>query len=82
MVGGVNAEKDSWPWQAAIKVNGALFCGGTLIAKKWVLTAGHCLVKGGALVQEGDLEVILGEYDRYVQIYLKGKRGVCRLKCV
>ena len=64
VVGGVNAEPGSWPWQASLKIDGALTCGGTLIAKKWVLTAGHCLIKTGKLVTEGQLEIILGDHDR------------------
>ena len=52
IVGGEAAPRDAWPWQVAVyrraMKNGAplgagfLFCGGTLISSKWVLTAAHC----------------------------------------
>ncbi|XP_050957605.1 uncharacterized protein LOC127158567 [Labeo rohita] len=44
IVGGQNAVKGSWPWQASINYipNGDLVCGGSLINKDWVLSAVQC----------------------------------------
>uniref|UniRef100_A0A672S2F7 Trypsin-like n=1 Tax=Sinocyclocheilus grahami TaxID=75366 RepID=A0A672S2F7_SINGR len=44
IVGGQNAVRGSWPWQASINYvpNGGLVCGGSLINKDWVLSAAQC----------------------------------------
>ena len=44
IVGGTKARPGDWPWQAMLRSpRGSSFCGGTLIAPQWVLTASHCV---------------------------------------
>uniref|UniRef100_A0A3P9QJ96 Testisin-like n=1 Tax=Poecilia reticulata TaxID=8081 RepID=A0A3P9QJ96_POERE len=43
IVGGQDASPGSWPWQVELQLNGQFKCGGSLINKKWVLTAAHCI---------------------------------------
>ena len=44
IVGGTNAPQRAWPWQAQIRTkSGFPFCGGTLVAPQWVITAAHCV---------------------------------------
>ena len=58
---------NEYPWMASIADSQeSQFCGGTLIASQWVLTAAHCMFKDSAGTQPqtaGDLLVVLGEHD-------------------
>jgi hypothetical protein len=47
IVGGDDANPADWPSYALVRAQTAdgksLYCGGTFIARRWVLTAGHCV---------------------------------------
>ena len=43
IVGGVEATEHAWPWQVALFIDDAWFCGGSLVSLRHVVTAGHCL---------------------------------------
>ncbi len=61
IVGGSVVNVNEYPWQAAlVNPNGNTpYCGGSLIHRRFVLTASHC-VHGKS---PGDLQVLLGEHD-------------------
>merc|ERR1712076_292620 len=42
IVGGVEATEHAWPWQVALFIDDAWFCGGSIISENYVLTAAHC----------------------------------------
>jgi len=42
ITGGSPANRGQFPWQVALIVDVAWFCGGSLISSLWVLTAAHC----------------------------------------
>ncbi|XP_027632012.1 coagulation factor VII [Tupaia chinensis] len=60
IVGGKVCPKGECPWQALLRLNGALLCGGTLLAPHWVVSAAHCLDR---LRSWRNLTVVLGEHD-------------------
>ena len=43
IVGGQDADVNEYPWQIRLEYNGAFYCGGSIINKKTVLTAAHCI---------------------------------------
>ncbi|XP_055356764.1 transmembrane protease serine 6-like isoform X2 [Paramacrobiotus metropolitanus] len=46
IVGGIDAAQNAWPWQVDVSINNAT-CGGSLLAPRWVITAGHCCKEYG-----------------------------------
>jgi secreted trypsin-like serine protease len=67
IVGGEPANPGDWPWQVALVYGGAVdlfqdqFCGGSLIDRQWVLTAGHCVTENdGSVTPLNGLDVVAG----------------------
>lgn len=69
IVGGNEADPGEWPSQVALVNHDepdnyqAQFCGGTLIARNWVLTAAHCVRDTGYSPTPSDIDVLLGTQD-------------------
>ena len=43
IVDGTETEIHEYPWMVSLQVRGQHFCGGTLVAPDWVLSAAHCV---------------------------------------
>ena len=64
IVGGEEAVPGDWPWMAALVYRGmdsywGQFCGGTLIAPEWVVTAAHCTEGSDA----SEIDVVVGRHN-------------------
>jgi len=62
IIGGTKVDSVKYPWMTALIYSGedaydGQFCGGSLIAPQWVVTAGHCVDS----LSVGDLEVLIGQ---------------------
>ncbi|XP_055347783.1 brain-specific serine protease 4-like [Paramacrobiotus metropolitanus] len=61
IVNGVLARENSWPWICSLVQKPSLqFCGCTLIAEQWVVTAGHCVDNSGEEHLRKNVLVYLG----------------------
>eukprot|EP00062_Callorhinchus_milii_P003914 gi/632941808/ref/XP_007886065.1/ PREDICTED: ovochymase-2 [Callorhinchus milii] len=60
IVGGQKSGAGTHPWQVSLKRGKTHFCGGTIIAEKWVLTAAHCIRDRNIL---SVLKVTAGEHN-------------------
>lgn len=65
IIGGEEATPGQWPWMAALVFSSVSnahlghFCGGTLVAPEWVMTAAHC-TQG---LTASRIDVVLGRHD-------------------
>uniref|UniRef100_A0AAY4C078 Peptidase S1 domain-containing protein n=1 Tax=Denticeps clupeoides TaxID=299321 RepID=A0AAY4C078_9TELE len=74
VVGGCVSKPHSWPWQISLRTSaGVHFCGGTLIAPQWVLTAAHCLERPSSY------KVYLGTHTLRATEQSKQIRGVQKI---
>ena len=70
IVGGIRASDFAWPWQVYITSKGVFKCGGTLIDRQHVLTAGHCII--GVSNNANDFAVRVGAHNMVQKGYYSG----------
>ncbi|CAD5120578.1 DgyrCDS9143 [Dimorphilus gyrociliatus] len=72
IVGGIEANPHSWPWQISLRAQTQRsytnddyghVCGGSIINSRWIVTAAHC-VNGGKNYPMNFWRILVGEHDR------------------
>lgn len=65
IVGGSDADIEDFPWQVYFRA-GNYQCGGSIISKRWILTAAHCTQDGeGEQIIAGQMKVKVGTATPY-----------------
>jgi len=75
IVGGVNTNISTVPWQISLQTTGGFhFCGGSIIDDEWILTAAHCVQGSSAASMRIEAGVTLlsasGQVRNVAQIYV------------
>uniref|UniRef100_A0A3B4ZYT6 Coagulation factor IX n=1 Tax=Stegastes partitus TaxID=144197 RepID=A0A3B4ZYT6_9TELE len=62
IVGGQEVVPGEIPWQVMLaRSSGQLFCGGSILSERWIITAAHCLVEAG-----GSFSIRVGEHNIHI----------------
>ncbi|XP_064102965.1 transmembrane protease serine 9-like isoform X3 [Macrobrachium nipponense] len=79
IVGGVETGVHEYPWQVAITgaSSNVPFCGGSIIADQWILTAAHCVSDA----RPRNIKVVIGEHNwsNQTETYVTERRDVGRI---
>uniref|UniRef100_A0A8C3GAY9 Coagulation factor IXa n=1 Tax=Cyclopterus lumpus TaxID=8103 RepID=A0A8C3GAY9_CYCLU len=63
IVGGEVVTPGEIPWQVALmeRHSGGLFCGGSILSERWVVTAAHCLGADSFFIRVGEHDIKINE---------------------
>ncbi|MEM9602764.1 MAG: serine protease [Pseudomonadota bacterium] len=75
IINGTTAQPSAYPWMVSLRQGGGQFCGASLIAPNWVMTAAHCVEQESA---QG-MQAVIGDFDLTDTDQAEQTRGVKRI---
>ncbi|MGB0846255.1 MAG: trypsin-like serine protease [Thiolinea sp.] len=75
IIGGTEAQSGSYPWMVSLQGRGQHFCGASMVARDWVLTAAHCVEGESA----SGVQAVIGEFDLNSQNDGGQQRAISRI---
>jgi len=82
IVNGTNAPACKWKWQVGLYQSGGSspFCGGTIIASNWVVTAAHCVTSSNFDVMGGDILPGRGQRRSAAETYTRSNADIALVR--
>ena len=60
IVGGTDAASNEFPWQVGIQYRNSFICGGSIVSKRHIVTAAHCIIRNSPR----SFKVVVGDHSR------------------
>lgn len=62
-MGGTEAAANAWPWAIGLLRYGNFICGGSILNERYIITAAHCVSRGGVTGAASNFQVLVGAHN-------------------